>query len=81
MHCSSLIISTPFPQGLRNPAHRLKQIGMESESLDLPATEESGSPNHRGIRRQQSRRAPGIREQPRLEADKDRSGLRKFTPI
>jgi hypothetical protein len=38
---------------------------MESESLDLPATEESGSPNHRSIRRRQTQRAPGIREQPR----------------
>jgi hypothetical protein len=36
------------------------------------------SPKHRSMRRRQSRRAPGIREQPRPKADKDRSGLRKF---
>jgi hypothetical protein len=38
------------------------------------------SPKHRSIRRRQSQRAPGIREQPRPKADKDRSGFlqRKF---
>jgi hypothetical protein len=38
------------------------------------------SPKHHSIRRRQSQRAPGIREQPRSKADKDRSGFlqRKF---
>ena len=31
-----------------------------------------GSPKHRSIRHRQSQPAPGIREQPRPEADKDR---------
>jgi hypothetical protein len=35
-------------------------------------------PEHRSIRHRQSQRVPGIREQPRPKADKDRSGLRKF---
>jgi hypothetical protein len=34
-----------------------------------------GNPKHRSIRRRQSQRAPGIREQPRPKADKDRSGF------
>jgi hypothetical protein len=33
------------------------------------------SPKHHSMRRRQSQRAPGIREQPRPKADKDRSGF------
>jgi hypothetical protein len=34
-----------------------------------------GNPKRRNIRRRQSQRAPGIREQPRPKADKGRSGF------
>jgi hypothetical protein len=71
------------PEGKRNgqlPARRQNEgndRGLEAHKITA-LTSVRGK--HRSIRRRQSQRAPGIREQPRPKADKDRSGFlqRKF---